>query len=48
MSGTNIVIWPLSKTLLRRVHYELSIGIPSGLIPPVSFLISTRRTGLGT
>ena len=27
MSGANIVVWPLSKTLLRRVHYEHTIGV---------------------
>ena len=47
MSGTNIVIWPLSKTLLRRVHYEHTIGTPRILLPPFFFGISTAFTGGG-
>jgi hypothetical protein len=33
--------------MLHEVHYARRVEMPSGLLPPDAFGISTRRTGCG-
>src|SRR5438876_694894 len=35
------------QTQLEEVHYEITVGMPSGLSPPPGLGIFTRRTGCG-
>src|SRR5215510_11265068 len=35
------------QTQLEEVHYEITVGMPSGLSPPPGLGIITRRTGCG-
>src|SRR5216684_930811 len=35
------------QTQLEEVHYEITVGIPSGRSPPPGFGMITRRTGCG-